>query len=72
MIRLIVFHVYSLLFVMFALGSRFRAMRKTTQVDPKRGLLRMVKLKDERKDGWPDKFQNKEWSSSAHRLTTLT
>jgi hypothetical protein len=44
-------------------------MRKKNQVDLKRGLLHMVKLKDERKDGWPNKCQDKEWSSSAHRLT---
>jgi hypothetical protein len=28
-----------------------RAMRKTSQVDPKHGLLRMVKLMDESEDG---------------------
>jgi hypothetical protein len=41
-----------------------RVMRKMSQVDPKRGLLRMVMLIDRR-----NKYQNKGYSSSEHRLT---
>jgi hypothetical protein len=49
----------------FHLGTIIiHVMRKTTQVDPKRGLLRMVMLMDRR-----NKYQNKRWSSSGRRLT---
>jgi hypothetical protein len=51
---IVIFSLVLLLFICihvhyaFQLGTLVdRAMRKTSQVDPKRGLLRMVKLMDE-------------------------
>jgi hypothetical protein len=45
-----------------------RVMRKTSQVDPKRGLLRMVMVVDELKDGQTEQVSEQrmvvKWTSS--------
>ena len=53
----------------FQLGTIIdRVMRKTSQVDPKRGLLRMVMLVDELKDGQTEQVSEQrmvvKWTSS--------